>query len=133
MCKQISTFTNQGLKLLSFNVEGLTSELEDPSFVNLLYQHDICLLNETWKSDESKIELPGLWDFSLVRPKTKKAGRHSGGVTVLCKEGIRKGVKVSHHSEGFIWLKLDQVFFNLDNPLFICASYIPSRIYIKTH
>ena len=96
------------LKILSFNVEGLASELEDPSFVDLIYQHDICLLNETWRSDDSKIGLPGLWDFSIIRPKTKKCGRHSGGVTVFCKEDLRKGVKVSSHSEGFIWLKLDQ-------------------------
>ena len=125
MCKQASPVNNNGLKILSFNVEGLASELDDPSFVDLIYQHDICLLNETWKSDESKIGLPGIWDFSLIRPKLRKAGRHSGGLTVFCKEGIRKGVKVSHHSEGFIWIKLDQQFFKLDNPLFICASYIP--------
>ena len=39
----------------------------------LLYQHDICLLSDTWKRDESKIGLPGWWDFSLVRPKHKKS------------------------------------------------------------
>ena len=124
MCKQT---TLKRLKVLSFNVEGLTSELEDPNFVDLLYSHDICLLNETWKCDDSKLELPDLWDFSLVRQKHKKAGRNSGGVTVLCKEGIRPGVKVLSSSEGFIWLKLDQTFFNFDNPLFLCATYIPPQ------
>ena len=67
-----------GIKLLSFNIEGLASGLEDPDFINLMYNHDICLLCETWKKDDSKINLPGWWDFSLVRPKNKKAGRHSG-------------------------------------------------------
>jgi len=124
MCKQAPI---KRLKVLSFNVEGLTSELEDPNFVDLLYNHDICLLNETWKSDDSKLNLPNLWDFSVVRQKHKKAGRNSGGVTVLCKEEIRPGVKVSSFSEGFIWLKLDQAFFNFNNPLFLCASYIPPQ------
>ena len=74
MCKQTHSRDNkQGLKILNFNVEGLASELEDPSFVNLIYEHDICLLNETWKKDDSKLGLPGLWDFSHIRPKIKKS------------------------------------------------------------
>ena len=97
----------------------------------LLYEHDICLLNETWRNDESKIGLPGLWDFSLIRPKTTKKGRPSGGITVFCKEDIRKGVKVSSHKEGFVWLRLDNNFFNLDNPLFIGAAYIPPQYTAK--
>ena len=80
MCKSLSN--KLGLKILNFNVEGLTSELDDPSFLGLLYEHDICLVNETWKKDESKIGLPGLWDFSLIRPKTTKKGRPSGGITI---------------------------------------------------
>ena len=49
-------------------MEGLVSELEDPTFINLINKHDICLLYETWKSDDSKINLPGFWDFSIARP-----------------------------------------------------------------
>ena len=41
-----------GLKLLSFNIEGLASGLEDPGLLDLMYKHDICLLQETWKRDE---------------------------------------------------------------------------------
>ena len=74
------------LKILSFNVEGLNSELKDPNFLDLLYNHDICVLTETWKGDDSKLGIPNLWDFSIVRQKHKKAGRNSGGVTVLCKK-----------------------------------------------
>ena len=125
------------IKVLSFNVEGLESELDDPHFVDMLYEHDISLLNETWKGDDSKVNLPGLWDFSLVRPKHKKKGRYSGGITVFCKQGIRSGIKVINSSEGFIWLKLDPEAFQLNNPLFICAAYIPPKntskhIHIKT-
>ena len=123
MCKSSPISSN--VKILSFNVEGLSSELEDPNFVDMLYEHDICLLNETWRPNDSKLDLPNFWDFSIVRPKHKKVGRHSGGVTVLCKEELRSGVKISSCSEGFIWIKLDPIFFNLNNPLFICATYIP--------
>ena len=101
------------------------SELEDPLFNDLLYKYDICLFNETWRKEESKIALPGLWDFSLIRPKNKKAGRHSGGITIFCKERVRRGLRIIDASEGFIWVKLDANFFNLTNDLFLCAAYIP--------
>jgi len=124
MCKLTNRKSND-FKVLSFNVEGLNSELDNPNFVDLLYKHDICLLNETWKGVDTKINLPGLWDFSLIRPKKKKFGRCSGGITIFCKEDIRSGIKVVQSEEGFVWLKLDDKIFGLKNPLFICATYIP--------
>ena len=93
MCQQISKLKGiENLSILSFNVEGLETELNDTIFIDLLYSHDICLLNETWRKSDSKLALPGLWDFSLIRPKTKKMGRHSGGITVFCKDSLRKGL-----------------------------------------
>ena len=123
MCKHNNKKSN--LNILSFNVEGLASELDDPSFLDMLYKHDICLLNETWKADDSKIGLPGMWDFSVIRPKSRNAMRHSGGVSVLCKEDIRDGIKVAQSSEGFVWLKLDSTFFGLPEDIYLCAAYIP--------
>jgi len=123
MCKIFKK--NHGIKFLSFNVEGLDSELEDVSFLELLNNHDICLLNETWRTDNSKIDLPGFWDFSVVKSKRTKRGRPSGKLTIFCKESIRKGVKIESFSEGVVWLKLDKRFFNLPNYLFIGDVYIP--------
>ena len=117
--------SNEIIKILNFNVEGLTTELDDPSFIDLLYKHDICLLSETWRSDDTKLGLPGLWDFSVVRPKSRKALRHSGGVSVICKDKLRRGIKISHSSEGFIWLKLDSNFFKFDADIYLCVAYIP--------
>ena len=106
-------------------MEGLVSGLEDPNFVKLMNDHDICLLNETWRKDDSKIGLTGFWDFSLIRTKVTKKGRPSGGITVFCKNEIRKGIRIASQKEGFIWLKLDKDFFQLPIPLFIGATYIP--------
>ena len=103
MCKLTNRKSND-FKVLSFNVEGLNSELDNPNFVDLLYKHDICLLNETWRGVDTKINLPRLWDFSLIRPKKKKFGRCSGGITIFCKEDIRSGIKVVQSEEGFVWL-----------------------------
>ena len=100
MCKAKSksnTLSKNGLKLLSFNIEGLASGLEDPNFIDLMYKHDICLLSETWKRDESKINLPGWWDFSQVRPKHKKAGRHSGVSLSYAKRPIGQELRFYNH------------------------------------
>ena len=80
-----SSFQMNELTFLSFNVEGLESMLLDPGFMDLVLQHDICLLTETMRKDNSKLNLDGLWDFSQIRPKCKKKGRNSGGITVLVK------------------------------------------------
>jgi len=130
MCKQ-SPILPKRLKILSFNVEGIKSELDDPNFIELMYKHDICLLNETWRAEDTKINLPGLWDFSYIRPKIKRVGRHSGGITIFCKEDLRSGVKVVQATEGFVWIKLDRYTFNIDKPLFICATYIPPEYSVK--
>ena len=118
-------------KVLSFNVEGLNSMLDEPSFNQLLAKHDICLLTETWKKDETKLNIEGFWDDSQVRPKHRKAFRHSGGVTVMVKHALKPGIKVIQKAEGFIWLKLDKAFFGLVNDVYMCGAYIPPQYTCK--
>ena len=119
--------STRNLKLLSFNVEGLDSMLLDPNFLDMINKHDICILTETMRKDDSKLNLNGFWDFSLVRPKEEKAGRYSGGITILVKSPLRKGIKIAHSSEGIVWLRLFQNEFKMKNDLFICAAYIPPQ------
>ena len=59
-------------------------------------------------------------------------GRHSGGISILCKDIYRPGIKILESSEGFVWMKLDAKFFNLMNDLFLCAAYIPPQ-YSENH
>ena len=115
------------LKLLAFNVEGLKFKLEDPTFLDLIFDHDICFLSETWKANDCKLSIPGYWDYSQVRPKHKRAIRHSGGITIMVKDSIRPGIKVAQDTEGFIWLKMSKEFFCLVQDLYICAAYIPPK------
>ena len=122
---------SETLKFLSFNVENLEPKLDEPSFIDLLYKHDVCVLTETWKNDDTKINLPGFWDISQIRPKHRKAIRHSGGITIFVKEKLRQGVKVVQNTEGFLWLKLDKTFFNIDQDIYMCAAYIPPQYTTK--
>ena len=68
MCDGTQKHVN--LHLLAFNVEGLKSKLEAPSFIKLVQQFDFSVLTETWKRDTSKLDLKGLFDFSQVKQKT---------------------------------------------------------------
>ena len=112
------------LNILSFNVEGLDSMLSDPGFTQLIQRHDICILSETMRMSDSKLNLENFWDDSQVRPKHEKKGRPSGGVTVLVKTPLRSGIKVVYKSEGLVWIQLDKYFFDFDEDLYICAVYI---------
>ena len=112
----------QSLDILSFNVEGLDSMLLDPDFLKLTQEHDICLLSETMRKEDTKLNIENFWDFSQIRPKCTKKGRNSGGITILVKSPLRGGIKVVHSSEGLVWIKLDKSFFNFEEDLYICAE-----------
>ena len=71
MCSQTQKQNN--LRLLAFNVEGLTSKLEDPSFIKLVQQFGISVLTETWKRDTSKLDL----GVSGIFPKREKEEERS--------------------------------------------------------
>ena len=70
------------LRVMSFNVEGLSPEIDDPSFLDLVNAHDICILTETWRGTDA--------NYSQIRPKHNRAIRHSGGMPVIVKNETRK-------------------------------------------
>ena len=123
-CKNI---LHKYLNLLTYNVEGLKTKLNDPSFLKLIEGYDIITLVETWLDGKQKLNLEGFWDYSQIRPKHGNAIRHSGGITVLVRNYLRPGIKVIRNEKGFIWLKMLKAFFKLENDVFICATYIPSE------
>ena len=114
------------LKFMSYNVEGLSPMLSDNSFIEKITKYDFISLIETWLPEGFNINIPGFYSMSKYRKKAKKARRHSGGITVLVKNSLRKGVKFfSSKSDRFLWWKLDKAFFNLNDDIYICTVYIP--------
>ena len=111
----------QAINILSFNVEGLKPKLGDPNFIDLIQKYDVVIFTETWKANTSKINIEGYW------PKHKNAIRHSGGIIVLAKHIIRPGIKLVENTEGFLWFKLDENFFQTENDIFLCGAYIPPK------
>ena len=121
MCRRLGN--PQHFQILSFNVEGLKTKLDDPSFLELIQKYDIIILKETWKADTLKINLEDFWDYSQVRPKHKNAIRHSGGITVLAKNHIRFVLKLVENTE--VFLRLEKSLFQFENDIFLCGAYIP--------
>ena len=124
LCRSAS---EKSLKILSFNVENLRPKLDDPQFLSLMEEHDLCLFTETWLPNDDKIGLPSFWDFHFTRVKKSKHGRYSGGISAFVKKNLKNGVKVISMKEGFLWLKIEKDVFALNNHLFLCVAYIPPQ------
>ena len=107
----------QNINILSFNVEGSKPKLEYPNFLEFIKGYDLSILSETWKAYTSKLNIEGLRDFSRVRPKQKNAIRHSGRTTIFTKHNIKPGLKLIENLEGFLWIRLEKSFFNLENDI----------------
>ena len=116
MCKGKELFQN--INILSFNAEGLKPKLEDPNLLEFVKDYDIPIFSKTWKADTFKLNVERFWDYFLVRPKHKSAIRHSGRVTILAKHNIWSGLKLVKKSEGFLWIRPEKSFLNLENEYF---------------
>ena len=81
------------LKFKSFSVEGLTSKLKDSEFCDSLKKIDFITLVETWFPVNKTINVEGYYCYNRSRPKAKMARRYSGGISVLVKKSLRKGVR----------------------------------------
>jgi exonuclease III len=124
------------LRFCSWNIEGLSRKVADSDFISTIRQFDFISLVETWLSqDNCDLNLDGFYSFSKCRKKTKNGCRNSGGITILVKSSIRKGVKFldKESCEEFVWWKLDKDFFNLTQDIFICSVYIPPQNSPREH
>lgn len=86
---------------------------------------------ETWKNNDSDIQISGYKNYHICRTKKNKAKRNSGGIIVYIKKYIEKGIvflEKFSKSQNRLWLKLDKsFFFLLKDDLYICGVYIPPK------
>ena len=121
------------LSIAYWNIDGLYSSrsghrscklINHPTAIDLLNYDIICLV-ETHMSHDDIFHLEGFDVFNNIRPKSKNASRHYGGISVAVKKGIRKGIKfIPPTNSELCWLKLCKSFFNLDDDLFMGFVYI---------
>ena len=114
------------MKFCSFNVEGLFDKLLDEEFTQVIQSYDFITMVKTWLPTKSKINIEGFYSFSKSRKKNKRARRYSGGISILVKQNLKRGVKIiDEKCEGFLWVKLCKYFFHLPQDIFVCSVYIP--------
>ena len=115
------------MKFQSFNVEGLNSKLKDETFIDSIKKFDFITLVETWLPANPSINIEVYYCYNRSRTKSKQARRYSGGIRVWVKKTLRKGVSFfSSKSNELVWWKLDKMFFNMEEDIYVCSVYIPS-------
>ena len=55
-----------------------------------------------------------------------KKGRHSGGISIFCKNKFEKFITIVKKGENHLWIKIKKELFNdLVKDVFICPTYSP--------
>ena len=100
------------LSIISWNVEGLKSSLDDEDFLNLVHNFDLVFCSETWQRRGDNFELSGYECIEVPRVESLKGSRRGhGGVCLFIKDELVKGVQVLEKDRyGSIWVKLCKEF-----------------------
>ena len=103
------------------------SKLEEPEVLTKLLSNDIFCLSETHCNDVDTFSVKGFKLFQSVRPKTKTAKKHFGGLLVGVRDELRPGISFLSETEctDFVWVKLSKTFFRIERDIFIAFVYIP--------
>jgi exonuclease III len=98
------------LRIGSWNVQGLYSKSSDirndPSFISEIAKCDIVGLTETHTVEgDPQNPIPGFETVYFSRPKHTKAPHGSGGLAVLVKPHLRKGIKyLPSKNNDYLWM-----------------------------
>ena len=106
------------ISFCSWNVGGLITEkgnkLHDQNFIDQIKEFDIVLLSETHVGYETTVDVENFFYYPFCRQKSKN-NRYFGGLGILIKKDIRKGIKfLEDGNSEYQWLKLDKSFFSTE-------------------
>ena len=75
---------------------------------------------------KSDITTNGYKSFNFYRKfQNRRSNRYSGGIVLHIKDCSSDGIKiVRNHFDSVIWLKVDKIFFRIDNDVCIAGVYI---------
>lgn len=81
---------------------------------------------ETWTCSNRNVELNGYITYNFYKKyQHKRARRCSGGVVLYYREHLRHGIEiVKNICDTVIWIKLKRDFFNLENDVYLCGTYL---------
>jgi len=114
----------------SLNINGsLSRKLEFEDVQRLIKTTDIFTIQESWMLPGEEIHFPLYKHFKNIRKPKKKAKRGSGGMVILYKSELEKGItrEKSKDEKHTIWIKCDKDFFNLQDHLYLATVYFPPQ------
>ena len=118
------------IKIGSLNINGsLSKKLDFLEVKNFIQNTDICAIQESWMLPGEELYFPSYKHFKNIRKPKNKSKRGSGGLVVLYKNELDKGItrEKSSDEKNTIWIKLDKDFFNLKEHLFLATAYFPPQ------
>ena len=125
-----NTNNNYGLKIASWNIEGLNEDkCKEKYIIDYIDKNDCTIFLETWLNNSVKFD--NVYTYCLPAQKSSK-GRSKGGIIITLKNNVKPGVTIleSVYSH-IIWLKFDKRCFSLKKDVFVCANYIPPSVSFK--
>lgn len=114
-----------------WNVQGLFPSDDYKTYNHLFLKEigelDLVGLVETHTIEGQNYEpIEGFDTKYFHRPKHNRARSGSGGIAILAKPHIVKGLKYFPSKENnYIWIKLDKYYFTLQQDIYLCVAYIP--------
>ena len=102
-----------------------TSTLRSWLFKNYMWTW-YYILYELWGGKCSKFDIDGFKWFNFYRKfQNCRAKRNSGGIVLYIRNSLCNGVSVvRNHFDPIIWLKLDKLFFNFTDDVYIAGVYM---------
>ena len=119
-------------KICTWNIQGaihkeLGNKLDDSEVFNTIKENDITCLLETHADSNSNLDVQGYETTSVNKTKIWCCHKHLGGITILVRDEIKKGVKMIRSAalpHDVVWVKLDKIYFRQMCDIFIAFTYI---------
>ena len=128
--------TEKRIQIISWNIEGLKSSIDDRDFIEFIRDCDILFISETWQKDNEDYQIKGYKILTVPRPESIHSRRGHGGICLFYKECLQDGIDICEiDNKGIIWIKLCKTYFGFENDLYICFVYIPpcNSVYYQSH
>jgi hypothetical protein len=104
-----------------WNEKGLRSKVCSKDFSDVLWNHEIFGIAESWAGLEV-YEINGFISFSKGRTKVTKFGRNPGGLVVYIREGISKQVtEIATNMKEILWVGVSK---KRNSKVEICIGFI---------
>ena len=109
------------ISIMSWNIQDSigdqTNKFEVPEFLSVISNNSFICLQET----KSQVKIEGFISYNSNRKNSR-----SGGVCILVKNDLRKGVSqiFCKESDDIVTVKLDKHFFRMEFDIYLTCFYI---------